>query len=74
MISNANKRRETTARQIEAAMERKGLTRSQLAKAMGRNRSEVTKWLGGNHCIESIRHNETRIKIELIILVRSHMD
>lgn len=49
MISNANKRRETTARQIEAAMERKGLTRSQLAEAMGRNRSEVTKWLGGNH-------------------------
>lgn len=49
MISNANKRRETTARQIEAVMERKGLTRSQLAEAMGRNRSEVTKWLGGNY-------------------------
>ena len=49
MISNADKRRMTAAKQIEAAMERKGFSRSQLAEAMGRSRSDVTKWLGGNH-------------------------
>lgn len=49
MKTSSQKRRITTARQIEAAMQRKGLSRSELAKLMGRNRSDVTKWLSGEH-------------------------
>jgi len=49
MIESAAKRRQIAARQIIYAMERSGMTRSQLAEKMGRGRSEVTKWLSGNH-------------------------
>lgn len=37
------------AQQIASAMERKGLSKSQLAEIMGKNRSEITKWLSGRH-------------------------
>lgn len=42
-------RRMRTAIQIEEAMKRRSISKSQLADLMGRRPSEVTKWLSGNH-------------------------
>lgn len=42
-------RRERIAAGIEAAMKAAGLNRKQFAARMGRQPSEVTKWLGGKH-------------------------
>lgn len=49
MKENKFQRRQIAARQILDAMNKKGLSRAQLAEKMGRGRSEVTKWLSGNH-------------------------
>ena len=49
MISSSEKRRMVIAQQLASAMERKGLSKSQLADAVGRSRSEVTRWLSGSH-------------------------
>lgn len=37
------------ARQIEEALKKRGLSKKQFADLMGRNPSEVTKWLSGRH-------------------------
>lgn len=41
-------RRMRTAVQIADAMEESGISKSELAKLMGRRPSEITKWLSGN--------------------------
>ena len=47
--TNGISRRMIAARQIEAAMKLRGLSRKQFSELMHRNPSEVTKWLSGNH-------------------------
>lgn len=42
-------RRAVVAMQIKEAMDRRGMTRKQLADKMRKTPSEVTRWLGGNH-------------------------
>lgn len=37
------------AGRIEFLMRQKGLTKKQFAEALGRNPSEITKWLSGEH-------------------------
>lgn len=37
------------AKEIEALMKEKGLTKKQFADALGKKPSEVTKWLSGQH-------------------------
>lgn len=37
------------AKEIEALMREKGLTKKQFADALGKKPSEVTKWLSGQH-------------------------
>ena len=42
-------RQTIAARQIEEALKKRGLSKKQFADLMGRNPSEVTKWLSGRH-------------------------
>lgn len=42
-------RQKIAAEQIEAAIQRLGLTKKRFAELMNRNPSEVTKWLSGKH-------------------------
>lgn len=42
-------RKQEIARQIKEAMEAAGLGRKQLADKMGKNPSEITRWLSGKH-------------------------
>lgn len=49
MVDKVGIRRAVVASQIREALARRGMTRKQLADALGRRPSEVTKWLGGNH-------------------------
>lgn len=42
-------RKMRTAIQIADAMKEQRITKSELAKMMGRRPSEITKWLSGNH-------------------------
>jgi len=42
-------RRRITAEQIKNAMARAGMSRSQLAAALGKKPSVITQWLSGNH-------------------------
>lgn len=37
------------AEKIDAAIKRKGITKRQLARMMGKSESEVSKWLTGRH-------------------------
>lgn len=48
-IENASQRKSIIARQISQAMEEKGISRSQLAKLMGKTPPYVTRWLSGKH-------------------------
>lgn len=44
-----NDRKRIAAQQIHQALIRKGLSRKQLADMMGKNPSEITRWLSGEH-------------------------
>lgn len=49
MKENLEIRRRITAEQIKNAMAKAGMTRSQLAAALGKKPSVITQWLSGNH-------------------------
>ncbi|MCQ2147051.1 MAG: helix-turn-helix domain-containing protein, partial [Bacteroidales bacterium] len=49
MKENLEIRRRITAEQIKYAMTKAGMTRSQLAAALGKKPSVITQWLSGKH-------------------------
>ena len=53
---------------IEEILKRKGWTQSDLAKAMGKRESEISKWLGGGHnfTISTIINIETALETDIL--------
>ncbi len=56
------------ADKVNSALEAKGWSKGQLAEAMGKSPSEVSKWLSGMHnlTLKSIIKMETTLDIDLI--------
>jgi len=58
----------TIAEKVRLALQEKGWSKTQLAEAMGKKPSEVSKWLSGMHnlTLKSIVKIETALGIDLI--------
>jgi ribosome-binding protein aMBF1 (putative translation factor) len=67
-MSNFEAKKATVALRIEMSLEQKGWNRKQLADALGKNPSVITKWLSGNHnfTIETIWEIESVLPVKLI--------
>ena len=57
---------------IEEILKRRGWTQSDLAKAMGKRESEISKWLGGGHnfTIATIANIETTLGEDILSVKR----
>lgn len=57
---------------IEEILKRKGWSQADFAKAMGKNRSEISKWLGGGHnfTISTIAKIESALDEDILSVKR----
>jgi transcriptional regulator with XRE-family HTH domain len=55
--------------QVEILLKQKGLTQKELAKILGKNESEVSKWLSGLHnlTLQSIAKMEAALESDIIL-------